>query len=116
MAVINNKQAFFTLKCKQEVVPVPELGGEVILSELSAAAAEAFFAKVNSARGKLSSSQTQAWMLIYSIVDETGTRVFDEKDINKLVNLPLPVLAKLFEKAALLNNLGTEAEDILKNG
>lgn len=109
--VLNRDLILQALDLKREVVPVPEWGGDVILSELSAADR----IKFGAAMGNEDDQQVfVARALTWFIVDEGGDRVFTEGDSGVLAGKSLPVLQRLWDVAAQLNAMKAD-DDAVKN-
>jgi hypothetical protein len=111
------KAAIFAIAhLKSERVDVPEWGEgvTVIVSEMTGLARDAFYAKKDGS--KVSISQSQADLLLATIVDESGESVFDESDVDMLKALSSTVLDRLANVAVRINGMGQAAvEDAAKN-
>lgn len=111
------KAAIFAVAhLKSECVDVPEWGEgvSVIVSEMSGLARDAFYAKKDGT--KVPISQSQADLLIATIVDESGVPVFDDTDVPMLRLLPSALLDRLATIAVRINGMGaTAVEDAVKN-
>jgi len=110
--VLNRDSILQALDLKREVVEVPEWGGTVILTELSAADRLKFGAAMG---GKDDQRVFVAKALTWFIVDEGGDRIFTEDDADMLAGKSLPVLQRLWDVAAKLNAMKTEGDDEVKN-
>lgn len=109
--VLNRDSILNALDLQREVVDVPEWGGSVIITELSAAD----LLKFGAAMGDEESQQVfVAKALTWFIVDEGGDRVFTGEDAEMLAGKSLPVLQRLWDVAARLNAMKTD-EDAVKN-
>ena len=96
-------------------VPVPELGGDVRISEISGLARDALYAKQSDGEKRPLSLQ-QADLIIATAVDETGAPLFDETDVDRLRGMKAEILDRLATAAAKINGLGGKAvEDAAKN-
>lgn len=109
--VLNRDSILNALDLQREAVEVPEWGGSVIITELSAADRLKFGAAMG---GEEDQQVFVAKALIWFIVDEGGDRVFTETDAEILAGKSLPVLQRLWDVAARLNALKTD-EDATKN-
>ncbi|MDR8400112.1 hypothetical protein NE850_27765 [Paraburkholderia sp. USG1] len=101
---------------KTESVDVPEWGDGVtlIVSEMSGLARDAYYAKQEA--GKVAISQSQADLLLATVVDETGALVLDESDVAALQAQGSAVLDRISEVAVRINGMKTGAvEDAAKN-
>ncbi|NMV36777.1 hypothetical protein [Ralstonia insidiosa] len=96
-------------------VPVPELGGDVRISEISGLARDALYAKQGDGEKRPLSLQ-QADLIIATAVDEAGAPLFDETDVDRLRGMKAEILDRLATAAAKINGLGGKAvEDAAKN-
>ncbi|MFM0326084.1 hypothetical protein [Caballeronia glebae] len=101
---------------KTERVDVPEWGDgvTVIVSEMSGLARDAFYAKKEG--GKVSISQSQADLLLATVVDESGALVLDESDVASLQAQGSAALDRIVAVAVRLNGMQPAAvEDAAKN-
>lgn len=104
------------LHLKTETVDVPEWGDgvTVIVSEMSGLARDAFYAKKEA--GKVSISQSQADLLLVTVVDESGALVLDESDVAALRAQGTAVLDRIVAVAVRLNGMQPAAvEEAAKN-
>lgn len=102
---------------KTETVEVPEWGDgvSVIVSEMSGLARDAFYAK-REANKKVPVSESQADLLLATVVDESGASVLDESDIAALQAQSSVAVDRIAAVAIRLNGLGQKAvEDAAKN-
>jgi len=91
-----------------------ELGGEkYLVKELSAGD----FGKYQSSLIKMVNNQpvyktenAAKNLVLYSLHNLDGTRVFEDKDSALIENLPKSVVVKIFEIASKLNGMGENAE------
>lgn len=109
--VLNKASIINALDLQREVVEVPEWGGSVILSELSAADRLRFGVAIG---GEDDQRVFVAKALTWFIVDEGGDRIFTEGDADILAGKSLPVLQRLWDVAAKLNAMKVD-EDAVKN-
>jgi hypothetical protein len=93
------------IKTKQ--VNVPEWGGMLILKEMNGVDRESWEASLFPA-GKKDLRQIREKLLVRTIVDENGDRIFGDKDIEALSHKSGQVLDRLFDAAQRLNGLRTE--------
>lgn len=101
---------------KTESVDVPEWGDGVtlIVSEMSGHARDAFYAKKET--GKVSISQSQADLLLATVVDEAGALVLDESDVSSLQAQGSAVLDRIVAVAVRINGMQPAAvEEAVKN-
>ncbi|MFT0167484.1 hypothetical protein ACLKMY_00450 [Paraburkholderia mimosarum] len=108
---------FGAIRLKTETVDVPEWGEgvSVIVSEMSGLARDAFYSK-KAANKDPAISESQADLLIATIVDESGELVFDESDISALRSQSIVALDRIAAVAVRLNGMQANAvEDAAKN-
>ena len=94
---------------KTEKVNIPELGGDIIISEMTGAARENW---ENSIEEKGKRTNLRAKLLVASIVDESGNRLFTFDDVEAVSKLPFSIVEKLCDISSKLN--GFTAEEIDK--
>lgn len=96
-------------------VPVPELGGDVRISEISGLARDALYAKQGDGEKRPLSLQ-QADLIVATAVDEAGVPLFDDSDVDRIRGLKAEILDRLAKAAADINGLsGKAVEDAAKN-
>jgi hypothetical protein len=101
---------------KTESVDVPEWGDgvSVLVSEMSGLARDAFFVKKEA--GKVPVSESQADLLLATVVDESGALVLDQTDIASLRTQGAIAMDRIAAVAVRLNGMGPAAvEDAVKN-
>lgn len=103
---------------RTQIVPVPELGGDIILRELSAADVHRLAAAGRdlAADDALANLHTTAFLLSLCWVDENGQRVMTgEHDIETVLNAwPLELLNRLGQAASVATGLTSTAKDDAK--
>lgn len=102
---------------KTESVDVPEWGEgvSVIVSEMSGLARDAFYAK-KEAKKDMPISESQAALLVATVVDESGAPVLDEADIESLRAQSTAALDRIVAVAVRINGLqANAADDAAKN-
>ena len=94
---------------KTESVDVPEWGDgvSVLVSEMSGLARDAFYAKKEG--GKVSISQSQADLLLATVVDESRALVLDESDVAALQAQGSAVIDRIVAVAVRINGMQTAA-------
>jgi hypothetical protein len=88
---------------KIEVVEVPEWGGSIRVSTMSAFARDRFEANIAKSGGGINTDNIRAKLAIATIVDEHNKPLFDESDIVKLGQKSCAALDRVFEAAQRLN-------------
>lgn len=100
-------------RLKTERLYVPELGGELLLREMTAKERDGFEAGVITGKGKnrdVEMRNLRVKLLIRTIVDEQGNRIFSDADLDALGELPSSVIDPPFVASQRLN--GWNKEDI----
>ena len=111
------KDAILTADDLEKITePVPEWGGDVILTELPGNERDALETFWTKCRDKQDFTGLRAYVCSVCIVDEAGTRIFTAEDVEAIHKKNSKVLERLFSKAAKLNGLsGDDVEDEIKN-
>lgn len=96
---------------KKELVPVPELDGEIYIRDMGAPGVLAFNARAKDlqAGDKLTpetSIKLMTLILSLSICDESGRLLFSEADVESLANNNLEMLSRLASKALQISGVG----------
>lgn len=89
-------------------VDVPEWGGSLLLSSMSAAHRDAFEASMLDNKGKSDAKRLQnfrARFVAACIVNEDGQRLFSDKDVLDLGKKSAAVISRLFDEARTLNGM-----------
>jgi hypothetical protein len=90
-----------------EIVDVPEWGGEVKVQSLPADIALRFSEEVN--LPDIDKKQLFIRLLAMSLVDDAGTRLYTDEQVEKLARKNLKVLMRLSKTAMALNGFGDAA-------
>ncbi|MFD1556033.1 hypothetical protein ACFSHT_10410 [Paraburkholderia silviterrae] len=92
---------------KTETVDVPEWGDgvAVIVSEMSGLARDAYYAKHKADDKDVPISAVQADLLLVTVVDESGTQVLDESDIEALRAQGSAALDRVADAAMRINGM-----------
>jgi hypothetical protein len=96
---------------EREVVEVPEWGGTVIVQALTGKERDAYEASCMQQRGKemvRNLANVRAKLVVRSVVDEEGNRLFADTDANALGLKSAAALDRLFDVAAKLSRLSEE--------
>lgn len=103
-----NKEAILAASdLKQEIVNVPEWGGEVIIRTMTGEERDAFDSEMIRDE-KRSLKNVRARFLSLILCDEKGNRLFDDKDISALGKKSAAALDRLFTAGQKLNRLSNE--------
>jgi hypothetical protein len=100
----------------REVVPVPELDGDVIVQGMSGADRDAFEASMFRQKGKTRELQMQnlrARLVALCVVDEDGARMFRDDEAAALGQIRADILDRLFAVAQRLSGLREQDVDEL---
>ncbi len=104
---------------KTKEVEVPEWGGNVLISELTAEDRDRFeaeFVDSKSKKGENPLFNIRARLAALTIVDENGNRLFNDADIKALGKKSGSCLDKIFAVAQKINGIGNnDIEEIAKN-
>jgi hypothetical protein len=102
-------------------VPVPEWGGTVRIKSLTGEERDSFEEKIvkRDAQGNrvgMDLKQFRAKLLVRTMVDEEGKRVFDEQDVHALGRKSSAAMDKVFAKVRELNPMTDEDIQDLTSG
>lgn len=101
---------------KRQKVAVPEWGGEVIVSEMTGAGRDEWELSILSREGKQSLVNSRAKLVIATVVNENGEKLFTADDIDRVSNLSAAALDRICRIAQELNGLTTkELEEAKKD-
>ena len=89
-----------------KTVNVPEWGGEVILKGLSSRDRDNFEAGISKDNDL---NNLRARLVVKSIVDEAGKRLFKDRDADALGEKNAEVLGRLFEEVRNISGMSDEA-------
>jgi hypothetical protein len=116
MANLTKDQILGAEDLKAKVVDIPEWGGEVVVSELSAAARMEWELDAFGADGKPSNDNWKAKLVTRCIVDENGERMFSADDVAALGKKSSKAIDRVYVAALEVNALGDDSvEEIEKN-
>jgi hypothetical protein len=93
---------------KKETVTVKEWGGDVIVSEMSGATRDSWEQAIREkdASGRIVSPRAK--LIVFTVVDEKGNRIFKDDDIEGIGKLSSEALEKVCAVAMRLNGLGAD--------
>jgi len=119
MAVLGRDAILAAQDIQQEVLPVPEWGGDVIVRALSGTQRDAFEAGVVEQRGKdtkMNLVNIRARLVALSVVGEDGKPLFSARDIPALGKKSARALQRGWDKARELSGLSDDdVEELAKN-
>jgi NTP pyrophosphatase (non-canonical NTP hydrolase) len=116
MAILSKEEILAVQDLPTTEVNVPEWGGSVRLKGMSAGEREALEEEVTDKNGKVNTKNIRVKLLVRSIVDENGEKLFSETDMEKLNEKSADIITRLFIAAQNLNGMSEAAvEDMTKN-
>jgi hypothetical protein len=120
MALLTFDSIVSTQDLPKELVTVPEWGGDVYISTMTASDRDSYEMSVANiqASGKVKATMQniRAKLVGRCLVDEDGKRLFDESKIEELGKKSAKVLDRLFDIASKLNGINeADQVDIAKN-
>lgn len=90
-----------------EEVEVPEWGGSVFLRSMTGSERDQWEMRIHN-NGPENISNIRASLLVLTLVDKDGNRLFKDKDIEALGAKSSSVLSRLFDVARKLNALSSD--------
>jgi len=116
MALLNKADILSASDECFELVLVPEWGGEVRVSSMSAFSRDQFEASIIGKNGGQNLQNIRAKLAAATLTDEAGKLLFTEKDLAKLGGKSAAALDRVFEVAQRLNGMSNaDVEEIAKN-
>jgi hypothetical protein len=101
---------------KRETVTVPDLGGDVILQEMSGTQRDAWEQSLQSRDKQGNLVNARAKLVVATLVNEDGTRMFSDDDVDCVGEIPFSVLDRICDVALRLNHLRPQdVEEAKKN-
>ena len=96
-------------KVPKELVEVPELGGSVYVTKLTAGVRDLFDKKLNENKvnGEVNLENVRAKFVALVVVDEDGKRLFEDSDIEWLGELDSDGIQKIVDVGFRINGIGT---------
>lgn len=98
-------------------IDVPEWGGSVRVRTMTGGERDAFEAQIYDADSngvRLNRDNFRAKLLTKVLVDDTGTRLFSDKEILLLSNKSAKAIQKLFDAAQELNGLSVGEQEAVE--
>ena len=119
MSTENNREAILALKLNLKVEPVQVGDLKICVKTLTGRERDAFENSCFKGKGKareLSTENIRAKLLVRSICDSSGVRLFADNETELLGDLPADALDTLFTVAQKLSGLGqSDVEEIAGN-
>ena len=114
--MLNRSDILSKKELKKICVSVPDWGGDVFVSEMSAQTRDQWEQKLIDSKEKGQGiTNGRATLIVVTVVDEKGNPIFTEKDIPEIGKLSAMSLDKIISAAQKLNGLEVSIEDIKKN-
>jgi hypothetical protein len=117
MMALNRSQILEANDMMTEIVAVPEWGGEVIVSGMTGAARDAWeqsLVVADGGKARTNMENIRARLVAATVVDESGNRLFDDKDVVMLGRKSSAALERVCKVAQRLNGLTNEDVEQLK--
>lgn len=115
MAILGRDAILKSDDLKKQVVNVPEWGGEVIVATMTGAARDAWEQSLVSNKS-VSLENIRARLVVATVVDESGNRLFSEKDVEAMGKKSAAALDRCVKVAQKLNRLTeNDLDDLAKN-
>lgn len=119
MKLLTKEEIFAAEDIKQEVVHVPEWGGDVLVKALDGTERDAFEQSLTRREGKMirpDMNNVRAKLCAFTIVDEAGNLLFKEREIEQLGTKSASALDRVFSVAQRLAGLtDSDVEDLAAN-
>jgi len=106
MPTLTREQILQGGSLKSETVTIPELGGDVVVRELTGGERDRFESLLFEGQRRGESVNVRATLVALSTVDEDGNRIFTDRDIPKLADKSARMLSKIFAIAQRLSGIG----------
>lgn len=98
-------------------VEVPEWGGSVYIKSLTGTERDLYESSITQIKGKeakLDWRNARAKLLVFTICDQDGNRLFNESEIGELGKKSASALQRLFDVATEMNGLSSTSEEELE--
>lgn len=103
-------EQILSTKLNTKIIGIPRLGGKVRIQEMTGAQrAELDMIAAEAKTPKEAYKETKAWIIIMSLVDEQGNRIFDDSQIDAIKSLPMKVQETINDEVDILSGLKEEA-------
>lgn len=101
---------------KKEKIFVKEWGGEIFVSEMTAESRDEWEQNIVKRDNKDKLVNARAKLIVVTVVDEDGNRLFNDEDVEKIGKLSSKVIDKIAVISQKLNGLSAEElEESKKN-
>lgn len=116
MSLLSKEALLAARQRPTETVPVPELGGDVVLRGLSGRERDAFEESLFVQKGKKrerNMANVRARLVALCAVDDQGSRLFTDADVELIGEMRADVVDRLFDVAQRLSGLREQDVDEL---
>lgn len=97
-------------------IEIPELGGKVFLRVISSRERDQLESEISAGSKSGNLSNIRAKLVVRSLSDEAGKRIFSDADVELVGDMPAPLVGILFDACARHNGMtGGAVEDARKN-
>ena len=95
---------------------IPEWGGDICLKTMTGFQRDKYESEILKCQKNNSFVNMRVKLAIYTVCDEDGNLLFEEKDINLLTKKSASALDKIFDEATKMNGISEEdIEELEKN-
>jgi hypothetical protein len=112
--MLKREEILSKTKLRQETVTVEEWGGDVIVSEMAGDVRDEWEQLLRKKDKSGNIVSARAKLVVFTVVDEKGNRVFTEDDIPAIGKLSSEALEKICRVAVRINGLTAETIDEAK--
>lgn len=107
MTFLNKESIFNANDIRISTVSVPEWGGELRIKSLSVAERDLLTDKIKNAGD--SQAKISIGIVIMTVIDNNGNKVFSDSDYDALANKSAPVIERIALEALRINGLNPDA-------
>jgi len=119
MALLTRDEILNANDLAREQVEVPEWGGAVLVRALTGRERDAYESSIVHPNGramKYTLTNMRARLVSLSVIDEAGTRLFSDSDVELLGRKSAAALERVFEAAQRLSGLSAQdVDELVKN-
>ena len=103
--MLTREEILSKTKLKTQAVDVPEWGGSILVSEMNGAGRDAWEQSLTERDSKGRVANPRAKLVVATVVDESGNRLFSDADIDAIGKLSSRSLTAICDVAQRLNML-----------
>ncbi len=114
---LSKKQILESKDLETKLVPVPEWGGAVLVSQITAADRDRFESSIYVGEGatrRTNSENLRARLCALCLVDENGKRLFTDEEAIELGKKNAGVMDRLFDISQEINGMSKKEIDVVK--